>query len=161
MIKEAVVVVHGGGKAMVELFDQLNIKTRKVDGLRVTDERVVWVAEMVLSGQSNKLLVRTLRQAGVDALGISGVDGGLIDAKKRQHPRADLGYVGEVVAVRTEVIEKLVEQGFVPVVSPISADSHGQPYNINADDAATAIAAALQADSLRFHLKCARRLTGW
>ena len=148
--QEAVVVVHGGGKAMVNLFDRLNIKTHKVDGLRVTNAETVWVAEMVLSGQSNKLLVRTLLQAGVNALGISGVDGGLIDAKKRLHPSADLGFVGEVVGVKTEVIEKLVGQGFVPVVSPISADSHGQPYNINADDAATAIAAALKADSLDF-----------
>ncbi len=147
---EAVVIVHGGGKAMVSLFDRLAITTHKVDGLRVTDAQVVWVAEMVLSGQCNKLIVRALLQAGVQAVGISGVDGGLIEAEKRQHPDADLGFVGEVISVRTKLIDDLIANGYVPVISPISADNSGQPYNINADDAATAIAAALAADRLDY-----------
>ncbi|MGB1252513.1 MAG: acetylglutamate kinase [Candidatus Promineifilaceae bacterium] len=147
---EPVVIVHGGGRAIADLHTQLGIATIKVDGLRVTSGRSLGIAEMVLSGQANKLLVRALLAVGVDALGISGVDAQLLTAKKKAHPTTDLGYVGEVAAVRTNVLERLLSQGFVPVVSPISADSNQQPYNINADEAATAIASALQADLFDF-----------
>lgn len=148
--QEPVVVVHGGGQAIADLHTQLGITTIKVDGLRVTSGRSLGIAEMVLSGQANKLLVRALIGVGVDALGISGVDGQLLTAQKKVHPTTDLGYVGEVVAVKTDVLVRLLGQGFVPIVSPISADIHQQSYNINADEAATAIAAALKADLFDF-----------
>lgn len=148
--QEPVVVVHGGGRAIADLHTQLGITTIKVDGLRVTSARSLGIAEMVLSGQANKLLVRALLGVGVDALGISGVDAKLLIAKKKLHPTTDLGYVGEIDSVRTDVLERLLGQGFVPIVSPISADSNQQSYNINADEAATAIASALQADLFDF-----------
>jgi acetylglutamate kinase len=149
--REAVVIVHGGGRAIAEMHTELKLPSYKVDGLRVTSSRSLDIAEMVLSGKANKLLVRALLAAGVDALGISGTDGGLLVAQQKVHPTADLGYVGEIVAVRTEVITRLIGQGFTPVVSPISADSvHIQPFNINADEAATALAAALKADLFDF-----------
>ncbi len=149
--QESVIIVHGGGRAIAEMHTELKLPIRKIDGLRVTSSRSLELAEMVLSGKANKLLVRALLAAGVDALGISGVDGGLLVAQRKVHPTADLGYVGEIVDVRTDVIERLIAAGFVPIVSPISADaSHTQHYNINADEAATALAAALKADLLDF-----------
>lgn len=149
--REPVVIVHGGGRAIAEMHTELKLPIRKIDGLRVTGSRSLELAEMVLSGKANKLLVRALLAAGVDALGISGVDGGLLVAEQKLHPTADLGYVGEIVDVRTDVIMRLVGQGFTPVVSPISADStHTQHYNINADEAATALAAALKVDLFDF-----------
>lgn len=147
---EPVVIVHGGGRAIADLSARLGIVSRKVDGLRVTGPALLDVVEMVLSGKSNKLLVRALLEEGVDALGISGVDARLMTAERLQHPTANLGYVGKIVAVKTDVIERLLAQGFTPVVSPVSADSSSQPHNINADDAATAIAVALQADQFDF-----------
>ncbi len=147
---EPVVIVHGGGRAIADLSTKLGIASRKVDGLRVTSTALLNVVEMVLSGKSNKLLVRALLAAGVDAIGVSGVDANLMKAERHLHPTANLGYVGKIVDVRTDVIEKLVGAGFTPVVSPVSADSNGQSYNINADDAATALAAALKADQFDF-----------
>lgn len=149
--QEPVVIVHGGGRAIAEMHTELKLPIRKIDGLRVTSSRSLDLAEMVLSGKANKLLVRALLAAGVPALGISGVDGGLIVAQRKVHSTADLGFVGEVVDIRTDVIERLHTAGFVPVVSPISADvTHTQHYNINADEAATALAAALNADLFDF-----------
>lgn len=147
---EPVVIVHGGGRAIADLSTKLGIVSRKVDGLRVTSSALLDVVEMVLSGKSNKLLVRALLDAGLDAIGVSGVDARLMQAERQQHPTANLGYVGKIVDVRTDVIDRLVAQGFTPVVSPVSADSTNQPYNINADDAATALAVALQADQFDF-----------
>ncbi len=149
--QEPVVIVHGGGRAIAEMHTELKLPIRKVDGLRVTSSRSLDIAEMVLSGKANKLLVRALLMAGVDALGISGVDGGMLVARQKIHPTADLGFVGEIVDVRTDVITRLIAAGFTPVVSPISAEtSHTQHFNINADEAATALAAALKADLFDF-----------
>ncbi|HFC11849.1 MAG TPA: acetylglutamate kinase [Anaerolineae bacterium] len=147
---EPVVIVHGGGRAIADLSTKLGIASRKVAGLRVTGSALLDVVEMVLSGKSNKLLVRALLAQGVEALGISGVDAHLLQAERQQHPTTNLGYVGKIVAVNSDVIKRLSGQGFTVVVSPVSADATGQPYNINADDAGTAIAAALQADNFDF-----------
>ncbi len=92
---EPAIIVHGGGRAIADLQAQLGLETRKVDGLRVTDLESLAVAEMVLSGHSNKIIVKALLAAGLDALGISGVDGGVLRCRKKSHPTADLGYVGE------------------------------------------------------------------
>lgn len=140
-----VVIVHGGGRAIADLQARLGLKTAKVDGLRVTDADSLTVAEMVLSGRANKQIVSALLAAGVDAIGLSGVDRGLLRCRKMTHPNADLGYVGEIVQVRTEVVLQLVAGGATPVISPISLGLDGQTYNVNADHAAGALAAALGA----------------
>ena len=156
---EEVVVVNGGGKSIRSLQEALGLEEKKIEGLRVTDGPSLEVAEMVMSGQVNKLLVRGLQAAGLDALGVSGVDGGLLTAVKKtkrslqvdgQPLEADFGFVGQIVGVRTELIRQLLGWGLTPVISPISCDTAGQHYNINADEAATAVAQALTADQLDF-----------
>ncbi len=149
-IQDTAVIVHGGGKAIADLQGRLGLAPQKVDGLRVTDAASLMVAEMVLSGLSNKLIVRALLAAGVTAVGLSGVDGGLLRCRKKQHPTADLGFVGEIVEVNVNLIEQLVGGGFTAVISPISLGTDGRPYNVNADDAAAAIARALGATVLNF-----------
>ncbi len=149
-LDEQMVIVHGGGRAITDLSTQLGLPVRRVDGLRVTSARSMMVTEMVLSGQSNKIVVRALLTGGVRAVGISGVDGGLLAAEKKIHPVRDLGYVGTVVGVNTTVLQALLTAGLTPVVSPISLGSDGHSYNVNADEAATAIAAALGATQLGF-----------
>lgn len=147
---EPVVIVHGGGRAIANMQARLGLETVKVDGLRVTDAESLAISQMVLSGLSNKTIVVALLAAGVRAVGISGVDGGLLRCVKKQHPAADLGYVGQIVEVHPELIHSLVAQGITPVISPISLGLEGQIYNINADEAAGAIAAALKARVLNF-----------
>ena len=105
---------------------------------------------MVLSGRANKQIVRALLAAGLDAVGLSGDDGRLLTARKKEHPTADLGLVGEIVAVRAHLLQRLLQVGITPVISPISLSNDGQTYNVNADEAATAIAAALGAEALDF-----------
>jgi len=144
------VVVHGGGKEIARLQQELGLTPRFVEGLRVTDEASLRVAEMVLSGLVNKRLVAAFITAGVRALGLSGVDLGLIRVEKMQHPTRDLGRVGRVVAVRGEVLEGFLSQGIVPIVSPISAGADGLTYNVNADHAAVALARAIGAEALVF-----------
>jgi len=144
------VIVHGGGQDIADLQSQLGIEPVKVDGLRVTDAASLAVAEMVLSGRANKQIVRALLAAGLDAVGLSGVDGRLLTAAKKQHPTVDLGLVGEVTAVRLPLLRHLLQAGIIPVISPISLGDDGQTYNVNADEAAAAIAAALGADTLDF-----------
>lgn len=143
----AVVIVHGGGKEIARFQRHLGLSPRFVDGLRVTDGESLEVAEMVLSGLVNKRLVAHLVSSGVAAMGLSGVDMGLLRAEKLKG--TDLGYVGRVVKVRTEVLMDLLP-GTVPVISPISLGMDGYTYNVNADHAALAIAEALQAASLVF-----------
>jgi acetylglutamate kinase len=147
---EPVVIVHGGGRAIAQLQSQLGLPTVKVDGLRVTDAESLAVAQMVLSGQANKQIVAALLAAGVDAIGLSGVDGGLLRCRKKQHPTADLGFVGEIVQVRNQIVERLVEQGMTVVISPISLGLDGQLYNVNADEAAGAVALSLGVNVLDF-----------
>src|SRR5258705_10981641 len=143
------VVVHGGGQAVSALSPRLSPPVEKRDGLRVTTPEIAEVVEMVLGGPMNRLLVAALREAGLDAIGLSGVDGGLLAAR----PAAGgLGHVGEIAAVRASLLESLLLAGLTPVVAPVatSADAAGLPFNVNAHHAAAAVAAALHADELRF-----------
>lgn len=144
------VIVHGGGRAIAGLQAQLGLETVKVDGLRVTDLESLNVAQMVLSGHSNKIVVKGLLAAGVDALGVSGVDGGLLRCRKKEHATADLGYVGEIVEVRRDLLETLMGIGVTVVLSPISLGLDGLTYNVNADEAAAAAALACEAEELVF-----------
>jgi len=139
------VIVHGGGKSVSRLQQQLGLEPVYVDGQRVTDAPSLDVVEMVLSGLMNKRLTLALLQHDVDALGMSGVDRGLL----RVEPVPQMGLVGHIVAVRAEVLRDLCAQGVVPVVSPVSLGPDGR-YNVNADHAAGAIAAALDAETATF-----------
>lgn len=147
---ETVVIVHGGGQAIADMQVALGLPIEKVDGLRVTSAAALNVTEMVLSGHTNKLLVRALLAVDVNAIGLSGVDGGLLMARKKEHVSADLGYVGTIMAVNTPLLDLLLAEGFTPVISPVSLGLDNHAYNVNADEAATAIAAALAADQLDF-----------
>jgi acetylglutamate kinase len=144
------VVVHGGGKEIADLQGRLGLEPRFIDGLRVTDDASLAVAEMVLSGQVNKRLVARLVAAGVPALGMSGVDMGLIRVEKMEHPAGDLGWVGRIVEVEADPLRPLLAQGVVPVVSPISLGLDGHTYNVNADQAALGLARSLRAAMLVF-----------
>ena len=146
-----VILVHGGGKAIADMQEKLGLQPVKVDGVRVTDAASLDVAQMVLSGQANKYIVAALLAAGVQAVGLSGVDGGLLRCAPKQHPTVDLGYVGEIMQVNTALLHTLLAANITPVISPISLGlADGQIYNVNADEAASAIARAMQADLLTF-----------
>lgn len=138
----AVVVVHGGGPQINGLLKRLNIPGQFVDGLRVTDAETLAAVEMALCGQVNKAVTRLLRDAGLNAVGVSGEDGGLLTARQI---KPELGYVGEITGVDPALIENLLAGGFVPVVAPLALDLDGKPLNINADTAAAALAGALRA----------------
>lgn len=141
-----IVIVHGGGPAINALLNKVSIQPQFVEGLRVTCEDTMDVVEMVLAGSINKRLVRRLQEAGGRAWGISGIDGQMITAKRTDKP---LGLVGEIEQVNTSAIMSILAEGYVPVIAPLglSADAK-QSFNINADTAAGAIAAALGADKL-------------
>ncbi len=141
------VVVHGGGPQIGSMLERLEIKTKFKDGLRISDMETVGVAEMVLSGAINKSIVSAINVAGGKAVGISGRDAGLITARA---VNADLGFTGEPVSTDVTLLETLANRdaGFIPVISPISADDEGHGYNINADTAAGVIASALGASRL-------------
>ncbi len=142
------VVVHGGGPQVTEVSSRLGIETKFVDGLRVTDHETLDVATMVLAGKLNTQVVGGLLAGGVPAVGLSGVDGGLLLARKQTAP--DLGFVGEVVQVNVAVVQTLMEKGFVPVVASIAVDEAGQAYNVNADVVAAELAVGLSAEKLVF-----------
>jgi acetylglutamate kinase len=146
----APVIVHGGGPAVTQMSARLGIETTFVDGLRVTDAATLDVATMVLAGKLNTDAVATLVAGGVRAVGLSGVDGGLLLARKQvtDEPTPDLGFVGEVVHVRADVLSTLLAQRFVPVVASIAMDETGQAYNVNADVVASELAIALGAKKL-------------
>jgi acetylglutamate kinase len=146
---DRVVIVHGGGPQIDAALAERGIGQERVDGLRVTDAATLAVTEAVLCGNVNKALVRALATRDVRAVGISGEDGALLAAQQRAPLRGiSLGYVGEIVAVRTEVLQALLAAGFTPVVAPLGATRDGsQALNINADTAAGAIAGALCADA--------------
>lgn len=148
--QERMVVVNGGGKGIRALQGAFGLPERKVAGLRVTDARSLDLTEMVMSAQVNKRIVRALRQVGLDALGMSGVDAGLLTAQKKVVDGVDLGFVGEIVAVRSDLIHQFLQMGLLPVISPVSCDVSGQHYNVNGDEAATAVAQALAAEQLDF-----------
>jgi acetylglutamate kinase len=145
-----VVVVHGGGKEIAQLHEQLGVGFELVDGLRVTSADSLRLVEMVLSGLVNTRLTRRLVNAGVDALGVSGVDLGLVRVEPHRPNGVDIGFVGRVVAVRCEALQGLLAGGIVPVLSPVSLGLDGQSYNVNADQVAGAVAAALGASRLVF-----------
>jgi len=144
------VIVHGGGPAVTQMSARLGIETTFVDGLRVTDAATLDVATMVLAGKLNTEVVARLVAGGVRAVGLSGVDGGLLLARKRtvEDATADLGFVGEVVHVRAAVLSTLLARRFVPVVASIAIDETGQAYNVNADVVASELAIAPDAKKL-------------
>jgi len=144
------VIVHGGGKEIADLQKRLGLQPRFLDGLRVTDDDSLAVAEMVLSGRVNKRVVAALLQAGIPAIGLSGVDGGLLRVERMTHPGGDLGWVGQIVAVDPMPLQILLEAGVTPVVSPISLGRDGHSYNVNADQAALAVAQGVGATRLVF-----------
>jgi acetylglutamate kinase len=139
------IVVHGGGPQISALMSRLGKEAEFVDGLRVTDAETVEIARMVLKGQVNPQLVAAINVHGRFAVGISGVDAGLIRATAR-HP--DLGFVGDVTEINPDVIHGLIDDEFIPVIATIGSDEHGQAYNINADTVAGAIAEAIGAEKL-------------
>lgn len=145
---QPVVVVHGGGQAVSAWSRRLSLPVEKRDGLRVTTPEIAEVVEMVLSGPVNRLVVSALRAAGLDAVGLSGVDGGLLTAR----PAAGLGHVGEIVQVRASLLESLLLAGLTPVVAPVAPAEGGTgvPLNVNADHAAADVAGALHAEELLF-----------
>ncbi len=142
------VVVHGGGPQVTRMSARLGIETTFVDGLRVTDAETLDVATMVLAGKLNKEVVGSLASGGVPAVGLSGIDGGLLLARRQVAP--DLGFVGEVVHVNADVLRTLTERRFVPVVASIAVDETGQAYNVNADVVASELAIELGAEKLVF-----------
>lgn len=138
------VIVHGGGPDISSMLDKLNIKSQFIEGMRVTTNDVLDVVEMILSGKMNKTIVRNLMQYGGNSMGISGVDGMLLQAKPMLHGK-NLGFVGKVHTVNKEIIEVLFRENLIPVISPVATDEHGGRWNINADLAAAAIAKVLHA----------------
>ncbi len=140
-----VVLVHGGGPEITELMDRLGKKPEFVDGLRVTDKETVDIVQMVLAGKVNKTLVSLLSRNGGNAMGLSGMDGGLIRAKKKDER---LGYVGSITGINVQPVLDLLEKGYIPVISTVGCDGEGNAYNINGDTAAAWIAGALQAERL-------------
>lgn len=145
LIGVKVVLVHGGGPEINEMLGRVGKKAEFVGGLRVTDKETVDIVEMVLAGKVNKSLVNLLEVKGGNAMGISGMDGRLIEAKIKDDR---LGYVGEITSVNKKPIEDLLSNGYIPVVSTLGCDKDGQIYNINGDTAAAYIAGALGAERL-------------
>jgi acetylglutamate kinase len=149
-----VVFVHGGGPQLTEITEALGVPTRMVQGRRVTDQKAIDATSMVLNGLINTKLLALCREINIDAVGISGVDAGLIRAHKRAPVKldsgetVDYGFVGDIDSVDTNVINKLLDNGLMPIVSPLSADDNGTLLNINGDTVAAAIGAALNAEKL-------------
>lgn len=143
------IIVHGGGKEISKWVSLLGHESTFVEGLRVTDEETMEVAEMVL-GKVNKNLVQMLEKLGVKAVGISGKDGSTIKVEKKYVNGQDIGYVGNITEVKAELINTLIDNNFIPVISPIGLDEDYHAYNINADDAACAVATAIGAEKLAF-----------
>jgi acetylglutamate kinase len=143
------IIVHGGGKEISSWVKKAGMEPRFVNGLRVTDEPTMEIAEMVLN-KVNKSLVSLIEELGVKACGISGKDGGMLKVEKKLSGGEDIGYVGEVTEVDTSLIQSLLKDDFLPVICPIGYDDHYHAYNINADDAACAIARGVNAEKLAF-----------
>lgn len=143
------IIVHGGGKEISRWVGKVGMEPQFVNGLRVTDEETMELAEMVL-GKVNKGLVQLVESLGVRAIGISGKDGGLLTVNKKLADGKDIGFVGDVKHVNANILYDLLEKDFLPVVCPIGMDDDYNTYNINADDAACAIARAMRAEKLAF-----------
>lgn len=148
-----VVLVHGGGPQLTQIQETLGIKPQIVAGRRVTDEKSIEVTSMVLNGLVNTQILGICRELGIAAVGVSGVDAGLVRAHKRppvtvEGKLVDYGFVGDIDLIDAKVLQQLLDDGLMPVVSPVSADDSGQLLNINADTVAAAIGAALKAEKL-------------
>ena len=143
------IIVHGGGKEISKWVGKVGMEPKFINGLRVTDAETMEVAEMVL-GKVNKSLVQHVEELGVRAIGISGKDGGLLKVEKKYSDGKDIGFVGEVKEVNAQILYDLLEKDFLPIVCPIGLDDEFQTYNINADDAACAIARAMKTEKLAF-----------
>ena len=145
LIGVKVVLVHGGGPEISDVMKKFGKEAVFVDGLRVTDKETVDIVQMVLAGKVNKSLVTLLQKKGGHAVGLSGMDGGIIEAKMKDER---LGYVGEITKIRTQPITDLLEKNYIPVISTVASDHEGNAYNINGDTAAAYIAGALGAERL-------------
>jgi len=145
LIGVKVVLIHGGGPEISETMKRLGKKTEFVNGLRVTDRETVDIVQMVLAGKINKTLVNLLQIKGGHAVGLCGIDGGIIEAKMKDET---LGYVGEITRIRTQPITDLLEKNYIPVISTVASDRQGNTFNINGDTAAAYIAGALGAERL-------------
>ena len=145
LIGVKVVLIHGGGPEISETMARLGKKAVFIDGLRVTDKETVDIVQMVLAGKVNKTLVSLIQMKGGHAVGLSGIDGGIIEAKMKDEA---LGYVGEITKIRTQPITDLLEKNYIPVISTVASDRQGNTYNINGDTAAAYIAGALGAERL-------------
>ena len=143
------IIVHGGGKVISKWVGKVGKEAEFINGLRVTDEETMEIAEMVL-GRVNKSLVTMVQELGVKAVGISGKDGGLLKVDKKYSDGQDIGYVGEIKEVDAKILYDLLENDFLPIIAPVGLDDDFNTYNINADDAACAIAKAVKADKLVF-----------
>ena len=143
------IIVHGGGKEISRWVSKVGMEPKFINGLRVTDEPTMELAEMVL-GKVNKELVQMVESLGVRAIGLSGKDGGLLTVTKKYSNGEDIGYVGEIQKVNADILWDLLDKDFLPIVCPIGLDDSFHTYNINADDAACAIARAMNAEKLAF-----------
>lgn len=143
------IIVHGGGKEISRWVGKVGMEPQFINGLRVTDETTMELVEMVL-GKVNKSLVQLVEGLGVRAIGISGKDGKLLTVDKKYSNGEDIGFVGDVKAVNTSILYDLLEKDFLPIICPVGLDEENNTYNINADDAACAIAKAMKAEKLAF-----------
>lgn len=143
------IIVHGGGKEISKWVGRVGMEPEFVNGLRKTDEATMEIAEMVLN-KVNKSLVKLVQELGVNAIGISGKDGGLLKVEKKYSGGKDIGFVGEITEVHPQIINDLLEKDFLPIICPVGMDDSYNSYNINADDAACAIAKAVKAEKLAF-----------
>ena len=140
-----VVLIHGGGPEISEMLEKIGKEVKFVNGLRVTDKETIDVVQMVLAGKVNKSLVNLIQNCGGKAIGLSGIDGHMIEAKMKNE---QLGYVGDITDINIDPILDVIEKGYIPVISTIGCDKDGNTYNINADTAAARIAGKLHAESL-------------
>lgn len=143
-----IVLIHGGGPEISGMLGKLGIESRFVNGLRYTDADTAQVVQMVLAGKTNKDLVSLIEVSGGKAVGLCGIDGGMIKAVKKTDGEHDYGFVGEIVSIDPAPIKKILEEDYIPVIATVGLDSEGQTYNINADTAAAEIAAALHAENI-------------
>ena len=145
-----IVIVHGGGPFIKETLEKIGKESSFIDGLRVTDRETMEIVEMVLSGSVNKKIVNSIGSHGIKSVGISGKDGNILTAQKKKIGNGDLGFVGDIVAVDPSLIETLLDQAFIPIISPVAKDKNFDTYNINADYAAAEISSSLNAQKLIF-----------
>lgn len=143
------IIVHGGGKEINQWINRLGMETHFEEGFRVTDKETMEVVEMVLN-RVNKYLVQMVEHLGVKAIGICGKDGDMLHVKKKMPNGKDIGYVGDVDTVTTDILDTLLKNDYIPIIAPIGMDDKGETYNINADDAACAIAGSIRAEKLAF-----------